>query len=109
MRARELKLKKDLGDIQGHGSNFKASQSSGFLSFSGSKRKRGLIEKNETEPPAGISGKSEKFAALAMGARELKLKKDLGDIQGHGSNFKASQSSGMHILIILNQERKSQS
>ena len=29
--------------------------------------------------------------------------------QGHGLNFKASQSSGMHVLIILNQERKSQS
>jgi len=57
----------------------------------------------------GISGKAENFTALAMRARELKLKKDLGDIQGHGSNFKASQSSGMHILIILNQERKSQS
>ncbi|XP_074620260.1 uncharacterized protein LOC141879049 isoform X6 [Acropora palmata] len=94
MRARELKLKKDLGDIQGHGSNFKASQSSGFFSLSGSKRKRGLIEKNESEPLAGISGKAENFTALAMRARELKLKKDLGDIQGHGSNFKASQSSG---------------
>lgn len=42
-----------------------------------------------------------------MIARELKGKKDFEGIQGDGSNFKAHQSSGMHILIILKQEGKS--
>ena len=42
-----------------------------------------------------------------MRARELKLEKDLGDIQGDGSSFEASKISGMHIVIILSQEGKS--
>ena len=42
-----------------------------------------------------------------MRARQLKRNKDLGGIQGGGLNFKAYKGSGMHILIILNQEGKS--
>ena len=42
-----------------------------------------------------------------MRARELKRNKDLGGIPGRGLNFEAYKSSGMHILIILNQEGKS--
>ena len=45
----------------------------------------------------------------AMRARELKGKKVLEGIQGDGSNFKAYKSGGMHILIILKQEGKSES
>ncbi|XP_044176032.1 uncharacterized protein LOC122959047 [Acropora millepora] len=95
MRAsRELKRNKDL---------------EGLFLIPGLKRKRRLIEEDFSELLEGISGKPEIREQARRALMELKWYKYFRGIQGDGLNFKASQSSGMHILIILNQERKSQS